>query len=84
MDGSNDVTGFEALVSIVSKYAPSVATILGSPLAGIGISLLCDLFNVGHNNVDELHKAIENDNNAPMKIKNIELIINFSDPNKPS
>lgn len=58
------------LIPIVSKSAPVLGTLLGSPFAGMGISLLLDYFKVDDkNDLKGLADAIVNN---PAKLKEIE------------
>ena len=59
------------LISMVSKFAPSIATALGSPLAGMAVSALASRFNVA-DDVEAVTKAIMADPEAEAKIKQLE------------
>ena len=59
------------LISMVSKFAPSIATALGSPLAGMAVSALASRFNVA-DEVEAVTKAIMADPEAEAKIKQLE------------
>ena len=59
------------LMSMVSKFAPSIATALGSPLAGMAVSALASRFNVA-DDVEAVTKAIMADPEAEAKIKQLE------------
>lgn len=68
MGGLIDVIGFS-----VAKYAPLLSSLLGTPLAGIGISLLAKVFGVDGKDIKALNEAMINDPNADLKIKELEL-----------
>ena len=59
------------LISMVSKFAPSIATALGSPLAGMAVSALASRLNVA-DDVEAVTKAIMADPEAEAKIKQLE------------
>lgn len=59
------------LKDIVSKAAPILGTILGSPLAGIGISLLSSYFGLP-NNSQKILDSLSNDPNVDAKLKQLE------------
>ena len=60
------------LLSLVKGIAPSIATALGSPLAGMAVSALAERFGV-ENQVEAVTKAIKADPEAAMKLKQLEL-----------
>jgi hypothetical protein len=59
------------LISMVSKFAPSIATALGSPLAGMAVSALASRLGV-EDEVEAVTKAIKADPEAEAKIKQLE------------
>ena len=60
------------LLSLVKGIAPSIATALGSPLAGMAVSALAERFGV-EDEVEAVTKAIKADPEAAMKLKQLEL-----------
>lgn len=72
MAGLIDVIESSGLVGAVSKVAPILGTVLGTPLAGIGVSLLASLFGVDPKNVKELASVIKDDPESSIKIKTLE------------
>ena len=66
------LTTLESIAGMVGKSAPLLGTVLGSPLAGIGVSLLAQLFGVNPKDTDKLMEAIKNDPEAAIKIKTLE------------
>lgn len=60
------------LISVVGKSAPLLATVLGSPLAGMAIGLIGNLFGIDPKKTDDLAKAIKNDPEADAKLKKLE------------
>ena len=65
-------TTLENVAQLVSKSAPLLGSVLGSPLAGIGISLLSNLFNVDPHQTDKLWQALSNDPDVDSKLKQLE------------
>lgn len=65
------LTTLESIANVVAKSAPLLGTVLGSPLAGVGISLLAQLFGVNPKDTDKLMEAIKNDPDAAIKIKTL-------------
>lgn len=57
------------LIDVVGKFAPMVATALGSPLAGVAVSLLEGIFHVG---APDLASTIAADSDAATKLKALE------------
>jgi hypothetical protein len=72
MAGLTDATKFNGIAGAVGKIAPLLASVLGSPLAAVGITLLANLFHVDPQNVTALHDAIVADPEANLKIKTLE------------
>ena len=60
------------LLSLVKGIAPSIATALGSPLAGMAVSALAERFGV-EDEVEAVTKAIKADPESAMKLKQLEL-----------
>lgn len=72
MGGLIDAIESSGIVSTVGKIAPLLGSVLGSPLAGVGISMLANLFHVEPKNVQALHDAIVKDPESSLKIKALE------------
>lgn len=72
MAGLTDAIESSGILGAVSKIAPLLGSVLGTPLAGVGISLLANLFHVDPKNVKALHEAIDADPEAKLKIKTLE------------
>lgn len=66
------LTTLESIGSLIAKSAPLLGSVLGSPLAGIGISLLSSVFGVDSADSNKLLEAIKNDPDAILKIKQLE------------
>ena len=60
------------LLGLVKNIAPSIATALGSPLAGMAVSALAQRFGV-EDEVEAVTKAIKTDPEAAMKLKQLEI-----------
>lgn len=60
------------LNDIVSKSAPLLGSLLGSPLAGIGIGWLSNLFGADPNDVTDLVNKIKNDPEAELKLRGLQ------------
>jgi len=65
-DGLKDLAGF------VGRTAPMLAGVLGSPFAGVGLSLLGSVFGVDTKSASDLIDKIQGDPEALAKIKKIE------------
>lgn len=61
-----------SLVKKVASVAPLLGSVLGSPLAGIAISLLANVFGVDPKDTTALSNAIATDPEASLKIKKLE------------
>ena len=61
----------EAIAKLVAKSAPNLASIMGSPLAGIGISLLSGYFGLT-SDPDKILTELQTDPNAEAKLKQLE------------
>jgi len=60
------------LNDIVSKSAPLLGSMLGSPLAGIGVSWLANLFGADPKNTQDIIDKITADPEAILKLKTLE------------
>ncbi len=60
------------LNDIVSKSAPLIGSLLGSPLAGIGISWVANLFGADPMNTQDIIDKINADPEAALKLKTLE------------
>lgn len=60
------------LKKLVSEGAPILATVLGSPLAGVGLSLLGNTFGADPKNVKDIVEKISNDPESLAKLKKLE------------
>lgn len=60
------------LVGIVSKFSPAVASTLGSPIGGLVLTVLGNIFKTDPSNLDELIKRLREDPEAEYKIKSLE------------
>lgn len=72
MDGSIGRIAVENIRHLVSQSAPLLGTILGTPLAGIGLSLLGSVFGVDSTDSTRLIAAIKNDPETVIKLKTLE------------
>lgn len=61
------------LVSYVSKIAPLLGSVLGSPLAGVAVSMIGNAFGVKTTDPDNLLKLLLADPDAMLKLKELEL-----------
>jgi hypothetical protein len=61
---------------VIEKVAPVLATVLGSPVAGVatslGLNLLADKFGVPHADMQNLQDAIKNDPQSESKLSEID------------
>lgn len=71
MDGLTDVIK-SSLAPLISKTAPLLAGVLGTPLAGVAVSLIANAFNVDPKKIPEITKAIQNDPEAAIRLKTLE------------
>ena len=60
------------IASIVAKSAPLLGTVLGSPLAGMGIGLLASHFGVKDNNLQNILDVLTQTPDTEVKLKQIE------------
>lgn len=65
-------TALPVLAKIVEPAAPLLASVLGTPLAGVAVSLLSSLFGSDPKNVGQLVTHVQNDPEATIKIKTLE------------
>lgn len=61
-----------SILPVVSKVAPLLGSVLGTPLAGVAISLLAKAFGVNPNDTSKLSEALTADPEATLKIKQVE------------
>lgn len=61
-----------SIISLTSKAAPILATVLGSPMAGIGVSLLTKAFNLDTPDSAKLLEVMRNDPGTLVKLRTIE------------
>lgn len=60
------------LNELVSQSAPLLGSMLGSPIAGIGISWIASLFGADPKNTQDIIDKISNDPEASLKLKSLE------------
>lgn len=60
------------LNDIVSKSAPLLGSMLGSPLAGVGIGWIANLFGADPKNTQDIIEKITSDPEANIKLKTLE------------
>ncbi len=72
MAGLTDVI-LSDVFPLVAKVSPLLGTVLGSPFAGLAISLICKAFNVDVSKPDQLAATIANDPQASDKLKALEI-----------
>lgn len=61
-----------SIAKAIGAVAPMLATVLGSPLAGVGISLLCSKFGGTPQDLSGLVTNINNDPEAELKLRALE------------
>jgi hypothetical protein len=71
MGGLIDVIESSGVLGTVKKVAPLLAGVLGSPLAGVAVSLLAGAFGTDPKNIGDLAQAIQSPE-AALKIKTVE------------
>lgn len=73
MAGLLDVIESEVpkLAKVVGVASPLLASVLGTPLAGVAVSLLASLFGGSTQNIPDLITKIQGDNDAAFKIKQL-------------
>lgn len=62
----------DSLRKLVTESAPLLGSILGSPLASVGVSLLGNLFGADPKNIDEILDKATKDPEALAKLKKLE------------
>lgn len=60
------------LSDLVSKSAPLLGSLLGSPLAGLGVGWVAKLFNADPADTNDIVRKILNDPEAALKLKGLE------------
>jgi hypothetical protein len=60
------------IIPAVGKIAPLLGSVLGTPLAGIALSLISSAFGIDPKKLDDLDHAITNDPDAANKLRTIE------------
>jgi len=60
------------LLSLVKTTAPIVASALGSPIAGVAVSLIASAFGIKGNDQNAIVNAIKSDPDAAFKLKELE------------
>lgn len=63
----------DEISSVVGKSAPLLGSVLGSPLAGIAISLVSSIFHANTNDIKDILDKIKDDPEASLKLKTLEL-----------
>jgi hypothetical protein len=71
MGGLTDVIETKIL-PVVSKVAPLLGSVLGTPLAGVAISLMSQAFGVNPSDLNALNNAISESPEAAIKLKTLE------------
>jgi hypothetical protein len=71
MGGLTDVIKSD-LLPLVAKSAPLLGTVLGSPLAGVAVSLIASAFGVDPKNVTALTSLLSSSPDASLKLKELE------------
>ena len=61
----------DEIAKIVTKSAPILGSVLGSPFASIGVSLLANLFNIDPKEKDKLLEKLD-DPTISLQLKNLE------------
>ena len=72
MDGLRDAITSSGLLTNVSKIAPILGSVLGSPLAGVAVSLLASYFGVNSRDVKAIADAVQNDPDSSFKLRQLE------------
>jgi hypothetical protein len=62
----------ESIAKLVGKSAPLLGSVLGSPLASVGISLIANFLGIDAKNKEVLLGALQNDPDIEGKLKKIE------------
>lgn len=71
MGGLIDVIESEIL-PVVGKAAPLLGSVLGTPLAGVAISLIAKAFGVNPNDINAVASALNSDPETAIKLKTVE------------
>lgn len=71
MGGLTDVIE-RSILPIVSKAAPLLGSVLGSPFSGVAISLIAQAFGINPHNIDEVVNAINDSPESNLKLKTLE------------
>jgi hypothetical protein len=66
------LTALDTIKKMVTTVAPLLGNVLGSPLSGLGVNLLSNIFHIDDNDHQKLLDAINNDPEAMLKIKTLE------------
>lgn len=72
MAGLNDAIESSGIIGIVSKVAPLLGSILGSPLAGVAISLISQALGMASPSVNGIVETLTRDPEALAKLKQLE------------
>lgn len=72
MAGLNDAIESSGIIGIVSKIAPVLGSVLGSPLAGVGISLISQALGLSASSAHGIVDALAHDPEAVAKLKELE------------
>jgi hypothetical protein len=59
-------------IDVIASKAPLLGAVLGSPVAGIGLSLLANAFGVSTTDVDSISRAVLSNPDADRKLAEIE------------
>jgi hypothetical protein len=71
MGGLIDVIGSK-IIKLVGATSPLIASVLGTPLAGVAVSLLAEAFGKSPSDMQSLYDALGNDPDAVAKIRAVE------------
>ena len=71
MGGLTDVIESKIL-PVVSEAAPLLGSVLGTPLAGVAISLIAKAFGVNPTDLNALSSALNSDPETSIKLKTLE------------
>jgi len=72
MAGLNDAIESSGIIGLVSKIAPVLGSVLGSPLAGVGVSLISQALGLASPSVNGIVDALTRDPEAVAKLKELE------------
>jgi hypothetical protein len=73
MAGLTGVTSGSDLLSVVSRAAPMLGSVLGSPLAGVAVSLISQAFGANPSDIESLAATVNADPEAAYKLRKLEL-----------